>query len=548
MTTGLIRLGDAAADPREVDTSVRTAWIWQLSFAAVVAIIIVFTALVEPVVLGIPALMAGITGVFATTIVALATPWARLPRGAIGVLPYLDIVWVGLLTFSTELRLSHLWVFPITWLAAHFSLARLAAGLGLVALVAGVEVLVNESSQAAALRVIIAVLALGFVGATIHVTARQGRAYRTLLRRQALRTQHTLDAVSDERQLVSDTLDGVHIAIARVSRSGELLSANTAYRTLYALDDLDPTRRAGSVEYDALRGDALRENQRTLARARNGERLDGEEVWLFDPEGAWHSLSVTTRPQKPRPGREPSTVIIAEDVTEIIAAGKRRDALAAVISHELRNPLTAILGHTDRLLEHDAIDGRTRAGLQVIEEASERMMHLVTSLLQSPPERAPRDELDGRAATELRAILEASVESFVESAHDHGVNLTLEAGPPLMLWADAFRVRQLVDNLVGNAVKYTPAGGRVTVSARRDGDVAEITVSDTGIGIRPEDLPHVFEHYFRSETAVDSGIPGTGLGLRIVRDIVESHDGTIELHSEPGAGTTALVRIPVEAT
>jgi signal transduction histidine kinase len=117
-----------------------------------------------------------------------------------------------------------------------------------------------------------------------------------------------------------------------------------------------------------------------------------------------------------------------------------------------------------------------------------------------------------------------------------------------MIWGDAFRLRQLADNLVGNALKYTRPGGSVDVSVRRDGSMVELVVADTGIGIAESDLPRIFEPYFRSETAVESGIPGTGLGLGIVRTIVEAHGGTIHIDSALGVGTTVTTRIPAEAT
>ncbi|MCR2784782.1 MULTISPECIES: PAS domain-containing sensor histidine kinase [unclassified Microbacterium] len=547
MPTGVIPAVDPAFDLRGTDGGIRTVWIWQLLFAAVVAIIIIVGYLLDPAVLGIPPLVIGVAGVFATTIAALVIPWRRLPEGAIVWLPYLDILWVGLLTFSTALRISHLWVFPITWLAAQFPLSRLVAGLAVVAVITLIEVLANESSPASALRVLIAVLALAFVGVAVHATARQARAYRTLLMRQSRRIHHSLDTVSIERRRISDMLDAVHIAIAQVSTTGELLSANSAYRTLYAIDESDPSQRAHSIEYDGLRGRALRTGERSYARAMRGEEFEDERVWLFDPDGRWHALSITTRHQQPRPGEEDSTVLIAEDITEVVAADKRRQALAAQVSHELRNPLTGILGHTDRLLESDRIDERERKRLLVIEESSERMMHLVSTILSSQPDATTRADRDARAVTDLRAVVEASVESFAVSANDHHVRLSLDAGEPLMIWGDAFRLRQLTDNLLGNALKYTPAGGTVHVSARHDGSTVELSVADTGMGIAATELPHIFEPYFRSETAVESGIAGTGLGLSIVRTIVEAHGGTIHVDSEPGVGTTITIRIPAEA-
>ena len=548
-TTGLIRSADPVYDPRETDSRVHTVWIWQLSFGAVVGIITVLTAIMDPQVLVVPPLTVGVVGVILTTVAALIVPWHRYPESAATVLPYLDIIWVGMLTFGTDLRLSHLWVFPIAWLAALFSVARLTLGLALVGAIGVVEILVADSTAGGAVRVLIALLALAFVGATVQATARQGHAYRTLLRRQARRIRNSLDTVTIERRRVSETLDGVHIAIARINRSGELISSNTAYRELYGLDGIDPGQPPRSVEYDALRGTALRESSRTYARAARGEEMDAERVWLYDVDGTWHALSVTSRRQEPRQDEEPSTVLIAEDVTDVLAADRRRDELAAVISHELRNPLTGILGHADRLLERDDLDPDVRQRLAVIEESGERMMHLITSILSTPTERATRAERDARAVTDVRAILDASVESFAASASERRVALQLSSGPPVPIWGDAFRLRQMADNIIGNAVKYTPSGGTVEVSARRTEDAKiEIVVTDSGIGIPAADLPRVFDHSFRSAAAVDSGIPGTGIGLQVVRDVVEAHGGTIDIASEPGTGTTVTVRIPTEAS
>ena len=547
MSTGLIGVGDPFADPRD-EPGIRIAWIWQLSLAAVVAIVTVVTAVIAPDVLVIPALVAGITGLFATTVAALALPWQRYPLDAIAVLPFLDIVWVGLLTFSTDLRLSHLWVFPITWLAVLFSLGRLVLGLGLVGVIALIEVMVNETTAAAALRVLIAVLALAFVGTTVHLTARQGRAYRTLLRRQVRRIHHALDTVSIEQRRVSETLDGVHIAIARIGPAGTLISSNAAYRRLYALDEFDPTLPGRAIEYDGHRGTALRSADRTFARAARGEEFDAEQVWLFGPEGSWHALSVTSRRQTPRAGEEPSTVLLVEDVTEVLAAHRGRDELAAIVSHELRNPLTGILGNTDRLLEREDLDKDARDRLLVIESAGERMMQLITSILATPQGGPPALSRDTRSLVEMRGVIEASIDSVAGSAGDRVVSVVLTPGPSVELWGDAFRLRQLLDNLIGNAVKYTSAGGAVKVSVRRDGDEVELIVADTGIGIPAEDLPRIFEYSYRASTAVDSGIPGTGLGLRVVRDIVDEHAGTISIDSEPGLGTAVTVRIPAEAT
>jgi signal transduction histidine kinase len=540
-------LGSPALDFSDADARVRSIWIWQLALCAVAGIVVVCVAVLDPAVLAIEPVVIGMTGIFLTTIAALILPWRRLPSTAASALPYLDIVWVGLLTFSTELRLSHLWVFPIAWLATQFTLPRLAAGLAVVAVITLVEVLVNETSTSAALRVLIALLALSFIGFTVNGAARQASAYRTLLRRQARRSTASLEQVSIEKRRVSDTLDDVSIGIARVSRDGELLSANAAYRGLYALDVADPAQPAHSVEYDSLRGTALRTRDTSIARAARGETLDEERVWLYDPDGRWHTLAVTTRSQPGDGDEEPSTVVIVRDLSDVMQAQRRRDALAAVVSHELRNPLTALLGQVDRLLERDDLDADAQRRIRIIEESGERMRELVSTILTAPLEQLADPGRGARAVTDLRKILDASVDSFETLAAERDIALDLTPGEPLEVWADAFRLRQVVDNLLSNAVKYTPSGGTVTVTARAvDADV-EFVVADDGIGILPADLPRIFEDFFRSRAALDSGIPGTGLGMRIVRHIVEDHGGSIEVESTPGVGTTVTTRIPREA-
>jgi two-component system phosphate regulon sensor histidine kinase PhoR len=535
------------ARPWEAGTRSRSVWVWQLALGAVAAIIVVTAAVLDPTVLAIVPVAIGMTGIFVTTIAALLIPWNSLPRSAVSALPYLDIVWIGFLTFSTELRLSHLWVFPIAWLATQFALPELAAGLSVVAVITLVEVLVNETSRASALRVLIALLALTFVGFTVNGTARQAGAYYILLRRQARRTTETLAQVSIEKRRVSETMDDVNIGIARVGDDGALLSANAAYRSLYALDAADPAEPAHSVEYESLRGAPVRARDLTLTRASRRETLTDERVWLYRPDGRWHALAVTTRPQAPRHGEEPSTILIVRDITDVLHAERRRDALAAVVSHEMRNPLTAVLGQADRILERDDLDADLRRRVQIIEESGERMIRLVSTILDARPEQVEQGERTARALVDLRAVLDASIDSFETHANTNRIALALRPGENLSVWADEFRLRQVIDNLVSNALKYTPSGGTVTLSARRDGEFAEIVIADTGMGITAAELPRIYEDFFRSKAVRESGIPGTGLGMSIARTIVEEHGGSIDVKSEAGVGTTVTTRIPLEA-
>jgi signal transduction histidine kinase len=184
------------------------------------------------------------------------------------------------------------------------------------------------------------------------------------------------------------------------------------------------------------------------------------------------------------------------------------------------------------------------AQLEVIANAGERMQDLVTSMQAQTGRTSPEpfEEVD------LREVVEASVASFAPLIAAGRQELELDGAPALVITGDAFRLRQVLDNLIGNAVKYTPTGGRIGVRLDAVGGQVELTVTDTGIGIAADDLPRLFEPYFRTDSAVRGGISGTGLGMGIARDIVVAHDGAILVDSEVGLGTTVTVRFPRRRT
>ncbi len=239
----------------------------------------------------------------------------------------------------------------------------------------------------------------------------------------------------------------------------------------------------------------------------------------------------------------PLTLIVIDDVTALLDAEQERHAMSAMVSHELRNPLTAIMGHVDLLLERDDLPPRVVEQLGVVASAGERMQRLVEGTLQERG-REP-DLLSG--AVDLREVAEASAASFAPVATGNGLALEVEGEAEAIVRGDAFRLRQVIDNLIGNAVKYTPRGGRIVVRIAADAAGPVLTIADTGVGMDAEELDRLFEPYFRTERAVRSGVPGTGLGMGITRDIVTAHGGTIDVTSEVGTGTGVVLRFPGQA-
>jgi two-component system phosphate regulon sensor histidine kinase PhoR len=519
----------------------RSIWLWQLSLAAGVVMITAIGSVLMPEMLIAPLFVTGALGIIAITLTTLAAPWRRLPSWVVPLVPLADIVAIGLMGYGGIYRLNYLWVFPVAWLATYFAFRWLVTGLSTIAVVLATDIVLNQAQPMATQRLVIIVLSLTFLGVVMYNVAEHARALRRLLRRHAARLQAALARSETSAQRTRQMFDSLEVAMARVSDRGEILAANDAFVELFALDPDDHSLPGRSVEYDGEWGAALPASARTLARAGRGELTTDERVWLYDPDGTWHVVSVSTRPLPPASdGR--STALIVQDVSELHRVEQDRLAIIAAVSHELRNPLTAVLGRTEMLLESEGLSPRAREQITVIDAAGERMLRLVTDNLEqvhgisaTPATKAPVD---------VQRVLHASVESFLPAADVAGVELRLDTHDELLCAADAFRLRQVFDNVLTNAVKYTPADGAITVGATADASMLRIDVADTGIGIEPDDLPRVFEPYYRGQIARDSGIVGSGIGLGIVREIVEDHGGLVTVTSEPAVGTTVSVHLP----
>ncbi|HYH35624.1 MAG TPA: GAF domain-containing sensor histidine kinase [Nocardioides sp.] len=214
--------------------------------------------------------------------------------------------------------------------------------------------------------------------------------------------------------------------------------------------------------------------------------------------------------------------------------------LIATISHELKTPLTSIMGHTE-LLE-DA--GVQPASVTAISRNAARLDRLVTNLLNYSRMQGRR-ELE-RVRVDLVELCRASVDMLRIQADTAGVSISLDlAEAPIVVLGDSEELPKVVDNLCSNAVKYTPRGGKVVVEARCEGDLGLVVVSDTGLGISPQDQVHLFSAFHRSTNPDALTIPGTGLGLAISRTIAEAHGGTISVDSELGRGSTFTLAVPL---
>jgi signal transduction histidine kinase len=229
-------------------------------------------------------------------------------------------------------------------------------------------------------------------------------------------------------------------------------------------------------------------------------------------------------------------------VSELREIDRYKGELIATISHELKTPLTSIIGHVELLQDIYSEVG----SIEAISRNAQRLNRLVNNLLNYSRVQEQRNYL--RRSVDLGAICEASVELVAFQAETAGVKIEIvPADEPVAVVGDPDELARVVDNIVGNAVKYTPSGGRVWVRVNRCDGIAEVQVSDTGIGISAQDQMHLFSAFHRSSNPNAQSIPGTGLGLAISRRIIELHAGDITVESELGEGSTFTVRLPAPA-
>jgi signal transduction histidine kinase len=226
---------------------------------------------------------------------------------------------------------------------------------------------------------------------------------------------------------------------------------------------------------------------------------------------------------------------------------RMKDQFVGSVSHELRTPLTSMVGYLELILDGDVgpVQGEQRRFLQIVSRNCDRLNRLVDDILFVARVDAGRLSLEHHWV-DLARLAADSVETVRGAAATKQIGIRFyadESLPPV--WADPIRMTQLLDNLLSNAVKFTPANGTVSVTASRHGGVARLQVSDTGVGIPEQEIPKLFDRFFRASTSVAT--PGTGLGLSIVKSIIEAHGGTISVESEEQCGTTFSIELPLRA-
>jgi signal transduction histidine kinase len=243
----------------------------------------------------------------------------------------------------------------------------------------------------------------------------------------------------------------------------------------------------------------------------------------------------------------------AESARQLLAAqndrlrelDKLKDEFISLVSHELRTPLTSIRGYIELLQEDTRLEEEQQRYLSIVDRNSARLLDLVSDLLFLAQVDAGKLAFELQPV-ELDLIVAECIEASQPAAAAKEIELVASAQRlPLPLQGDPVRLAQVLDNLISNALKFTPSGGRVDVRLSAVEGVAVIEVQDTGVGLAEDEQDQLFERFFRSSRAAEDAIPGTGLGLAIAKAIVERHGGRIALESTLNVGTTVRVELPL---
>jgi signal transduction histidine kinase/ActR/RegA family two-component response regulator len=373
------------------------------------------------------------------------------------------------------------------------------------------------------------------------------------------------DAARLERQVAEQAarletiVDLVDEGVIVVDPGGRFLFLNEpARRVVAGAEGLASGERVRRFPVFDLDGRPVPPPALPSSRALHGEVVTGMEVLLEIPGAGRRRLRVNAHPLRDHAGNVGAAVVSWKDVTDEVQAreeleaaretaeeaSRLKDQFIAALSHELRTPLQPILGWTEVLRRHKSLDDVTTRALEAIHRNIRQQVRLVDDLLDLS--RIVHGKFMLRLENlDLREPVRIAVEAFEDAAALKRLRLVAAIpADPLPMWGDGARLHQITTNLLSNALKFTPAGGQVTVTLTASGDRATLEIADTGPGIAPEDMPVIFEAFRQGGQGRGGG--GLGLGLDLVRRLTELHGGSVRVGAAgPGGGSSFRVELPL---
>jgi len=348
-----------------------------------------------------------------------------------------------------------------------------------------------------------------------------------------------LEAISNERMKLHKVLSGMVEGVVAVNNDDTIIHMNSVAGKLLSIDT---STAIGKRIWEATR---VREVSDIIAKARNdaGE-ITGSLIQRTGPNDS--TIELIASPMKAGDGRVTGAVLVLHDVTELRRLESIRRDFVANAAHELQTPLTAIRGMVETILDDESMDAaQQRKFLARIGAQTVRLSEIVGDLLMLSKLESDGQGIQLRPVDICRTVRDAIV-PFAQKADAKHISLESEIpSEPIIVDGDDEALQQVAVNLLDNAVKYTPEGGKIRIRAHIENGYAIIEVQDTGIGIEAAHLQRIFERFYRVDKGRSRELGGTGLGLSIVRHIARTLGGDVSVESTPGVGSTFRVRIPL---
>ncbi|MEY9950719.1 sensor histidine kinase [Leifsonia sp. EB34] len=516
-------------------------------------------------------------------LLALLVPWPRIGVHWTVVVPLVAMLSIGLMRIGTGGTTSSIGVIlllPFIWIATEDGRRNIliAAGGIFLVLIGPILVDVASTSPADLIRAFFSPVIYAIVAAVVNEIAQRSRRQLEATRaaaqqredmlEQAVRTQDELvlnearlktanrliqsiwNAVT-EQSVIGTDLDGVidvwNPGAAKMLglTEAQVLGADRKVIEFHLVSELEERLRDMDARFTTVSG---MDDFSALVDTVRAGYADVRDWTYVRPDGKQVPVQVAATPRLDENGHRVGFIFVATDMTQAREFARLKDEFVGLISHELRTPLSSILGYLELMRDDDEspLSDEQLQYLGVAERNAHRLLRLVGDLLFTAQVESGRFPIDIKDA-ELRSVVGASIESATPVAATAGVALVCDVpDEPVEVRGDTVRLGQAVDNLVSNALKFTPSGGTVTLSLRREGNEAVVAVTDTGIGIPAVELSQLSQRFFRASTATRNAVPGVGLGLTITKAIVTAHGGRLDIASEEGIGTSISLRLPIE--
>lgn len=520
----------------------------QLPF--LVGTLLVFTglAVAVPDALSTPLVVIAALLILVASIAAVFVPWERFSPTWLIVVAIADIVAVALL--RTELRallpaVTMLAIFPILWIAYAFPPVAFIAAVGGAALMTSLPFLTRGSWPETALDWVNVVTLPGLilgVAVIVNLAAQHLRRNAARLRAAHDARARALTRAHDNELVLRTVLDTVRSGVVLYDGQGRLVLANrTAEELSQAMGfSLDQPPYAGDAVLAADRSTPVPPHDQLIPRALRGDRISNAVEWV-GPPAMQRAIIADADSVRRADGTLLGTLIAAYDVTDMADAAQIRHDFLRTVSHELRTPLTSVTGYLDLLTEHvGASDPAAARYLSMIERNVLVLRDRMNELLAAASSESP---ISPRAVV-LSDIIDSAVRAVTPRAERRGSSIQQIGATADQVVLDPVRIRQTLEELLVNAVKFSPPSSAVVVGQRIDDTGIHIAVSDSGPGLTAAERSRVFDPFYRTDFARENAIQGFGIGLSVVRNAVVAHGGKIRVGPSAAGGTAMTVTLP----